>query len=103
MTIGGNADPLYTLQAAQLKGLIVAAEVREAWGQRYIEDAFATPSEGDTLTCDRSIPKAIVVALNAPTPYRCIVAGSVYYAEISVDPSSLSGGYQAIFTNTSPS
>jgi hypothetical protein len=99
VTIGGNAHPLFTLQAAQLKGLIVATEVRRAWSQRYIEDAFAAASDGNSLTCDRSIPEAAVVALNVPTPYQCSVAGSFYYAEISVAPFSLSGGYQVIFTS----
>ena len=99
VTIGGNANPFYTLQAAQLKGLIVATEVRQAWSQRYAEDAYVTASEGTSLTCADSIPKVAVVALNAPTPYECTVAGSLYYAEIAVDPLGVSEEYEVTFTN----
>jgi hypothetical protein len=72
-------------------------------GQRCIEDAFAPPSAGNSLTCDSSIAKEVVVELNAPTPYRCVVAGVIYYVQISPDPSSpYSDEYQVTFTNTSP-
>jgi hypothetical protein len=102
VSIGGNADPLYSLQVTQLKGLLLAAQVRRSWSERYIEDAFATPSEGNSLTCDSAIPKAVLVPLNAPTSYRCVVAGSVYYAEISMDPFTYTTEYQVVFTKTGP-
>ena len=107
---GSGSGSGYSVQVTQLKGLILAAEVRQAWLRRYIQDTYEGDGEVGTLSCDKSIPSAVLVPFGKPTPYRCAVAGEIYYAEVAPDPDETSSEYQTadqyqnqvVFTSTGP-
>jgi hypothetical protein len=72
--VGGSAGTFYQLEVRQLEGLILADAVRDAW---------ASDNHDGPLSCDSSIPKATLVPLDKPTPYRCAAGTSVYTVRIT--------------------
>jgi hypothetical protein len=65
------------VQVKQLKGLFLADAVRDAWASENLS--------GDaSRSCDSKLPKAALVPLNEPLPYRCAIGTNVYTPTISV-------------------
>ena len=83
VVISVDSDGTYSVQVIELKGVLLADQVRANWLQSYSDISYEGPQYANTVSCDRSIPAAVLVPFNKPTPYRCAVAGEVYYAEIT--------------------
>ncbi|WP_345636243.1 hypothetical protein [Rugosimonospora acidiphila] len=64
VTIGGSADPLYTMKITQLQGLILASAVLDAWAEDYA-------GSSEKLSCDGAIPEVAVVPFGKDTGLRC--------------------------------
>jgi hypothetical protein len=76
VVVGGLGKPYYKLEVKQQEGLILADAARDAW-------ASENHGSDGALTCDSGIPKAVLVPLDQPTPYRCAVGTTVYTVRIS--------------------
>jgi len=79
VTIGGDANPTYTLQVTQLQALVTSIGVRQAWAQQNSGTA-------GTFSCDRTLPQAALVPFGKPTTYTCADGANLYAVEIDSDP-----------------
>ena len=77
VTVSGAGKPFYNVQVKQLKGLFLADAVRDAWASENLS--------GDApRSCDGKLPRAALVPLNEPLPYRCAFGTNVYTPTISM-------------------
>ncbi|MFD0636951.1 hypothetical protein ACFQ9X_40670 [Catenulispora yoronensis] len=80
VSIEGNAKPYFTIASRQAKGLLTLDSVRRQWGRS---------GYGKVLSCDSTIPAAVLVPFDTPTPYRCVADGELYHVEIISDTTML--------------
>lgn len=84
VTIGGDANPTYTVQVTQVQALAASAGIRQAWAQQ---------NSTGTLSCDRTLPQAALVPFGVPTKYLCADGTDLYAVEIDSDPTGASADF----------
>lgn len=100
VTISADSELSYSVNVVQLKGLMLADQVRAAWLRSYTDVSYYGTDYAKTVSCDRSIPAATLVTLDKPTPYRCAVAGEIYYAQVSSASTGPGPGAEITFTSS---
>lgn len=77
VSVSGAGRPFYQVGVRQLRGLLLASAIRDAW-------ADGRRQSGERLSCEAGMPAAGLVTLDGPTPYRCAVGSRVFQVRIEV-------------------